>query len=241
MRWLFCGLVTLLVLSSPADVRASSSDQSSCNRPSPDTLVVSGEIGASLAECVDRLFSDAITQLVLDSRGGSAAFALDIAEKLEGRRLTMIVRGECNSSCANYFLPLASTLVVEPGAVILIHGGVDPALVAQAESRNGSTDVEALRKTAERQADFVSRNDVPPGWLLYRDAGSTAVEGLDGAWGDFNAATKAWLVEERMARSCLRNTIVEYRVDDRGRWLSEARMRALRRQGVARSNTVECN
>lgn len=127
--------------------------------------------------------------------------------------------------------------------MIVVHGGVDPSLISRTQaSANGMVDGQVdLDEIAGRQAAFVVRNQVNPGWLLYREAGSTAVERLDGGWADFAGDTKAWLVEEVMEKSCLPNTIVEYLTDRRGEWLSEGRRRALRRQHIARSNTVVCN
>lgn len=214
-----------------------------CAQPTPETFVIDGVIDAALTACVERTFAPTTTQLILTSRGGKAGEAMKIAERFEGRRLTMTVKGECNSSCANYFLPLAGRLIIEPGAVIVVHGGVDPSLISRTQaSANGmvgdGVDLDAL---ASQQRAFMTRNQINPGWLLYREAGSTAVERLDGAWADFDARTRAWLVEETMAKSCLPDTEVEYRTDRRGEWLSESRRRALRRQHIARSNTVVCN
>ncbi|WP_395945878.1 hypothetical protein [Brevundimonas sp.] len=213
-----------------------------CRQAAPDTFVIDGPIDAALTGCVERAFAPTTTQLVLTSRGGKAGEAMRIAERFEGKRLTMTVKGECNSSCANYFLPLAGRLIVEPGAVIVVHGGIDPSLISRTQAAaNGMDDGADLEAVAALQRAFMERNRINPGWLLYREAGSTAVERLDGAWADFDARTRAWLVEETMARSCLPDTVVEYRTDRRGDWLSESRRRALRRQNIARSNTVVCN
>jgi len=214
-----------------------------CRQAAPDTFVIDGPIDAALTDCVQRIFAPTTTQLILTSRGGQAGEAMRIAERFEGRRLAMTVKGECNSSCANYFLPLAGRLIVEPGAVIVIHGGIDPGLISRQRVPDGGmaeADVD-LTPIAEQQRAFVARNGINPGWLLYREAGSLSVERLDGAWADFDARTSAWLVEEAMARSCLPDTVVEYRADRSGEWLSDSRRRVLRRQNVARSNTVVCN
>ncbi|MFN6981701.1 MAG: hypothetical protein ACK4NU_07210 [Brevundimonas sp.] len=239
---LACAAGLVLALVGVGDAKADSRDEL-CRQATPETFVLSGPIDAAMTACVESRFAPTTTELVLTSRGGSADQAMRIAVRFEGRRLTMTVKEECNSSCANYFLPLAGRLIVEPGAVIVIHGGIDPSLISRTQaSANGLVDGAAdLEAIAERQNAFMTRNRINPGWLLYRDAGSTAVERLDGAWADFDARTKAWLVEETMARSCLPDTVVEYRPDGRGEWLSDSRRRALRRQNIARSNTVVCN
>ncbi len=214
-----------------------------CHQATSETFVLSGPIDAAMTACVESRFAPATTELVLTSRGGSADQAMRIAARFEGRRLTMTVKDECNSSCANYFLPLAGRLIVEPGAVIVIHGGIDPGLISRQLVPDGGMAAAGvdLRPIADRQRDFIARNGINPGWLMYREAGSLSVERLDGELADADARTKAWLVEETMAKSCLPNTMVEYRTDRRGEWLSDSRRRALRRQNVARSNTVVCN
>ena len=239
---LVCAALVLTLLGVGSANAAQNEDL--CRQATPESFVLSGPIDAAMTECVQSRFAPTTNELMLTSRGGSADQAMRIAERFEGRRLTMRVRGECNSSCANYFLPLAGRLIVEPGAVIVVHGGIDPSLISRTQaSANGMVDgqVDNLEEIAGRQAAFMARNQVNPGWLLYRESGSTAVERLDGAWADFDADTKAWLVEETMAKSCLPNTVVEYMTDRRGEWLSEGRRRALRRQHIARSNTVVCN
>lgn len=239
---LACATGLVLALMSVGGARAGSRDDL-CRQVTPETFVLSGPIDPAMTACVESRFAPTTTELVLTSRGGSADQAMQIAERFERRRLTMTVKEECNSSCANYFLPLAGRLIVEPGAVIVIHGGIDPSLISRTQAAaNGMVEGGAdLKAIAERQNAFMTRNRINPGWLLYREAGSTAVERLDGAWADFDAHTKAWLVEETMAKSCLLNTVVEYRTDRRGEWLNEGRRRALRRQNIARSNTVVCN
>lgn len=238
--WALCAMVLGFF---GAESATASERAGTCSQPTPETFVLAGVIDAEMAACVERVMAPTTTQLVLTSRGGKADEAMGIAERFEGRRLTMTVKGECNSSCANYFLPLAGRLIVEPDAVIVLHGGIDPSLISRTQAAaNGMVDSGVdLEATAQRQLAFMDRNQINPGWLLYREAGSTAVERLDGAWADFDARTKAFLVEETMAKSCLPDTAVEYRTDRRGEWLSESRRRAIRRQNIARSNTVVCN
>ncbi|MCK6103435.1 hypothetical protein [Brevundimonas sp. EYE_349] len=242
-EWLACTGLLALIIFAAVGPAAANERSGPCRQLTPSTFVISGLIDADLATCVERALVPTTTELVLTSRGGSAGEAMRIAERFERRGLTMRVVGECNSSCANYLLPLARRLIVEPGAVIVIHGGIDPSLISRTQAAaNGMADSGVdLEAIAAQQRAFMNRNGINPGWLLYREAGSTAVERLDGAWADFDANTKAWLVEETMARSCLPNTIVEYQIDRRGEWLGESRRRALRRQNVARSNTVVCN
>lgn len=210
-----------------------------CRAESPTVLSLTGRIDTELAACVAERLTPAITELVLNSEGGSADAAMDIAERLEGRRLTMRVRQECNSSCANFLLPLAGRLIVEPGALIVQHGSIDPLQVSRAGTPE---EAERLARTAQRQRAFAERNLVHPGWLLYRTAHRTAVDALDGAWGGHTAETRAYIVEEQMARSCLGGIEIEPFQDalDRGP-LRPDRAERLHRRGYARSATVVCN
>lgn len=240
MRWACLLLAMALTIALPSTARA---DDGSCRQDSPTVFAIQGEIDDAMAACVKARFQPTTTELLLNSSGGSAEAAIAIAHHFEGRRLSMRVRKACNSSCANYFLPLAGRLVVEPGALIVIHGGMDPMLIEKTRSQ-GEPDVvvAALSQLADQQLDFARRNAIHPGWLMYRNAGGTAVEPLDGAWGESSAATRAYIVEEKMARSCLAGVEIVPFQDalDRGP-LSPRRAQRLHRQGIARSASVICN
>ncbi|RZJ28819.1 MAG: hypothetical protein EON85_08190 [Brevundimonas sp.] len=211
-----------------------------CRQQSPEVFVLTGEIDQALADCVAERLQPTTREVILNSRGGSVGPALDIAERFEGRRLTMRVRNECNSSCANFFLPLAGRLVVERGAIIGLHGSLDPMLIAHTRQRGQPVD--ALTRTAERQMAFARRNDIHPGWLMYRLADETSVQGLDGEWGGQIAEARMFIVEERMARSCLPNVEIEpYQADLDAGPLRPDRAERLHRRGIARSATVVCN
>ncbi|MBX9614221.1 MAG: hypothetical protein K2X25_01380 [Caulobacteraceae bacterium] len=216
---------------------------SSCRQLTPDVFFLRGEIDQSLADCVAGRLQPTTREVVLDSRGGSVGPALDIAERFEGRRLTMRVRNECNSSCANYFLPLAGRLIVEPGAIVGLHGSLDPMLIANTRRRGQSEEtIGRLIQTANRQMIFARRNNIHPGWLLYRRADATATEALDGEWGGLTRERRMVIVEERMARSCLPNVeIVPYQADLDVGPLRPGRAERLHRRGIARSATVVCN
>lgn len=196
-----------------------------CEQRTPEVFALTGKIDPRLADCVRRNFAETTRELVLDSEGGSVEAALDIAEMIEGRRLVMRVEGKCNSSCANYFLPLAGRIVVEAKGMVLLHGGIDPWTIDRWQARKAEFIMEALRNgvtvaeaetafakflaNAEvlvaRQADFAERNRVSPGWLLHRTPGSDDVHGL----AHHPTRGFAVLVEERMMRSCLSNVQIE--------------------------------
>lgn len=237
--WLLL-LVAIWSLTIPPTAHA---DEEKCRQVSPTVFAIQGEIDDAMAACVEARFRPSTTELVLNSSGGSVEAAIAIARHFEGSRLTMRVRKECISSCANYFLPLAGQLVVEPDALIVIHGGMDPMIIEETRSQ-GEPDlvITALSQLADLQLDFARRNGVHPGWLIYRNAGDTATEALDGAWGATSPSTRAYIVEEKMARSCLTGVQIAPYQDalDRGP-LSPQRAPRLHEQGIARSASIACN
>lgn len=198
-----------------------------CEQRTPEVFVLQGETNVALAACVASAFRPTTRELLLDSPGGNVDRALDIAAHFEGRGLTMRVVDECNSSCANYFLPLAGRIIVEPEAIVMLHGSLDPALrghlVDQREAfirdqiSAGVTRQEAqvrhegllttLDEISARQAGFAARNGVPSGWLLYRRPGSDEIEGVSGA--PDGPVRQALIVEEAFMRSCLRRAQIE--------------------------------
>lgn len=225
-----------------------------CRQETAETFVLTGKIDAGMAACVAERFEPGMREIILNSMGGDVASALDIASHFEGRRLTMRVREECNSSCANYFLPLAGRIVVEPGALIILHGSIDPWTASRVQARSraafmrtqlaagvGRPEAQALFETGAeklsalvaRQAAFASRNGIPPGWLMYREQGSDGRD-IPGLSEDLRPRTRYLLVEERMLRACLPGVEIEpYQADLRRHWL-----RSIRRLGLAWSAIV---
>lgn len=209
-------------------------DPTRCDQVSATTFVLEGPVNEAMAECVRSNLATSTTELVVDSGGGDIKQALDIAELLEPLTLTVRVRERCYSSCANYFLPLARRLIIEPGAAIVLHGGADPQFLqgqmlerrerrirdimsdagvdrAEAETRY-EANLEGLRTLIARQRAFAARQNVGIGWFLYREEGDRDV----GRWLTGERGSKphlfGWrylLVEEPMLRSCLRDVEVE--------------------------------
>jgi hypothetical protein len=253
--------LALILLGACASSRAFNADASAatgaCQQRSAEVFAISGEIDRDLAECVRQTFADTTRVLALDTKGGSVEAALDIATVIEGRDLTMRVEGECNSACANYFLPLARRIELAPDAVVLLHGGVDPWTIDRWRSRQdefmaieaqrGQTPeqaqaaferfLSAAEATAARQAAFAQRHSIPPGWLLYRTPGSEVVQGL--AHGP--DAVVAILVEEPMMRSCLTGVeIMPFQGALQRHWTRSHRRIALLWQRIGPSGRAVC-
>lgn len=202
-----------------------------CTQVNAATFLLEGSINEAMTACVRDKLTPTTTDLIVDSGGGQVAAALDIAELLEPLRLTVYVRDRCYSSCANYFLPIADRLIVAPGAVIVLHGGIDPQFRNEGrreqvrEDRKQNTDlgpaeIEAMADAAdakvlrliERQRDFAERHGVGLGWFLYRNEGDDDV----GPWLSGEHGPKpslfGWrllLAEEPMIRSCLPRVEIE--------------------------------
>ncbi|WP_298159655.1 hypothetical protein [Brevundimonas sp.] len=228
-----------------------------CEQRTAEVFAITGEIDAALSRCVRETFAGSTRELVLDSNGGSVEAALDIAGILEGRGLTMRVEGECNSSCANYFLPLARRIEFSPRSIVLLHGSIDPWTLDRFRSRKSEfmalqarigrsvedaeiAFAEAMARTettATRQAEFAQRHNVAPGWLLYRTPGSADVTGLDHE----PTQSRAILVEERMMRSCLPGVeIAPYQQALTKRWLRSYRRLGLLWERIAPSGRTVC-
>lgn len=210
------------------------SEAGRCAQIDAATFVLDGPVDEAMAECVRGALQSTTTVLIVDSGGGDLRHALDIAERLEPLSLTVRVRERCYSSCANYFLPVAERVIVEPGAAIVLHGGADPKFLqeeavgrreprireimrdegvdrAEAEARF-EAGLEVIRTLILRQAAFAERRNVGPGWFLYREPGDRDV----GRWLRGERGSRphpfGWrylLVEEPMIRSCLPDVEIE--------------------------------
>lgn len=225
--------LSLVVAAFGGQDAAAEEDPTRCEQVSATTFVMEGPVNAEMTACVRARLAPTTTELVVNSGGGDIKQALDIAELLEPLTLTVRVRERCYSSCANYFLPLAQRLIVEPGAAIVLHGGADPQFLrgemerrerrireimreagvdrAEAETRYAAI-VDGVRALIERQRAFAERHNVGMGWFLYREEGDRDV----GRWLTGERGPKphlfGWrlmLVEEPMIRSCLPDVEIE--------------------------------
>ena len=259
LRLLLCAVALGLAGCATVAGPAASETGPICRQETPETFRIHGGIDPALADCVSVAWRPTTRILILDSPGGDVATALDMAERFEGQGLEMRVDGECNSSCANYFLPLARRIVIEPGSVVMLHGSVDPMLRARMEEGRG----EFVRRRREegaspeeaevafqeglgridamiaRQADWATRNGVPSGWLLYRNPGSNDVVGIEGdPDGDVR---QGLLVEEAMMRSCLPGVeIAPYAVRFGRGPVNALRALVVRLRGFAWSGEMRC-
>lgn len=211
-----------------------------CALATDGVLLLRGETDDRMLQCLKAIETAPVTTVVIDSPGGPVGSAIPIADIIQRWRAAVIVRGACNSSCANYILPVARRVTLEPGAVVMIHGSVDENALARGVRRD----------LFDLQQAFTARNGVHPGWLLFRDAADRA-SGSNGRYvdGAVDAGAPAGdvdvrfiLVDEAFMRSCLigidiapfNDTVVQRLYRNKG-------LRArLARQGIHPSGTLAC-
>lgn len=56
------------------------------------------------------------------SSGGDVEAGLMMAKAIRARRLSVVIRDYCYSSCVNYFVGAAESVFVERGALLMLHG-----------------------------------------------------------------------------------------------------------------------
>ncbi|MFM9861471.1 hypothetical protein RUR49_23675 [Pseudoxanthobacter sp. M-2] len=77
--------------------------------------------------------------IVVRSTGGPVPVWLGLAEHLVGRVGLLVVDDACMSSCANYMVPLADTVLATPDSLVVWHGG--PVGSVGAIERQGIDDI----------------------------------------------------------------------------------------------------
>jgi ATP-dependent protease ClpP protease subunit len=92
------------------------------SRTSPTSIAFHGEIEKDELSRFMAIYQPTDETLIVDSTGGHMASALDIGKILiNNKNLTVIVRGVCMSSCANYLFLAGQTKVMD-GGLVGFHG-----------------------------------------------------------------------------------------------------------------------
>lgn len=243
--------------------------EAACRQETPSRFVIEGEIAAPLLRCVQANLAPTTREIVLNSPGGDVAEAIEIADLLADRSLTARVTGHCASACASILLPMASRIVVEPGALVMIHPGPDDGMMAQWElkrpvrlaalEREGlsseAAEAQDLEETQRQRAvidavrQFLQRHDLHPGWMVWRlphpqDPMRFGLAGLRHVSPNLvqDISDDGWiLVEEPLMRSCLpRLQIDPYQNDLRRRWLRSPLRLGLISRKITPSGTAVC-
>ncbi|NIA00765.1 ATP-dependent Clp protease proteolytic subunit [Massilia sp. CCM 8734] len=87
------------------------------------TITVIGEITPTLLQSfrAQIVQHPDVTQLYIDSGGGTITSAIDMARILYERDISLVVDGRCLSACANFLFAAARRKSVLPGSIIGIH------------------------------------------------------------------------------------------------------------------------
>ncbi|MEM9738640.1 MAG: hypothetical protein AAF829_02145 [Pseudomonadota bacterium] len=207
-------------------------DPVACLQIDDNTVRLRGEINDAMALCAQQVITADTTRVVVNTPGGDTRAGRAIARHIAKLPRTLVIDGECSSSCGNYFVPAAHRLEATPGSFIAIHGTPDPALVERSRrdlsEQLASAVLSGEITEAERQvtldefrqrgqenldaeAAFADDFGVPKGWRLFRetpDASVTAAfaehfEGGPRPVRQRGAASAILIVEPALLESCL--------------------------------------
>jgi len=99
-----------------------------------DKIYFSGVITDGTYDIFQKIITNKTRYIVVNSGGGSVYDAAKIGQTIQGKNMTIIVRGVCLSSCANFLLPAANKVVLDNGFIgfhgnlascIHLYGGID--------------------------------------------------------------------------------------------------------------------
>jgi hypothetical protein len=77
---------------------------------------------SSVSDLRDKLAHGSFSKLVIDSYGGDAEAGIDMGYLVFKYKLSLLVDGSCNSSCANYILPAARVTSGTDKTILIYHG-----------------------------------------------------------------------------------------------------------------------
>lgn len=138
-----------------------------CKLINETTLSLSGSIEKEDANCLDGLALASVETVIMNSEGGHVIAAMDIGDRLAPLNPHMIIKRDCNSSCANYWLPLARKITFKRKASIMLHGSMDEGVLKE---HKGEIDenYDRTRGYIERQNAYAKVHKIHRGWLFYR-------------------------------------------------------------------------
>jgi hypothetical protein len=138
---------------------------------------------------------------------------------LKGKLDVLIVDGLCASSCANYLMPIAKTLIVEPNSLVLLHGSLNVDQVKRYIEENGERlrreAVDAPREHMDREFERVIKEFEEQAKVQDEFAAATIVceDWLDPnrhyPTNEIPASMRYLMVTKAMAERCLKTTRVE--------------------------------
>lgn len=152
-----------------------------------DRLILHGQISAEFKPCVMDFVSRGGRQIEVDLYGGDVLTAIAISDVIHAAKPTLFVARNCNSSCANYLIPVADRIVFGSRSLVVTHGS--PADVSGFEVEKFLTEtirkhlvdgqplaenkqaqlvqqgLEQAKGVIRRHEDFVRKHGVPSGYF----------------------------------------------------------------------------
>ena len=204
--------------------------RTNCEFQEPARVVYAGD-SDGLGACLDRLGKrkGPIAELRITSGGGDAWVTMQEARELRGRLDLLVVDALCGSSCANYLVPAAKRLRVEPGSYVLLHGSLShrdansqhdairQSVGEQMKAKPGNADMPdaEVAKIAQQAIDQLHSDldaRIPIQQEIARD--TLACDDWLDVWAHFGGQRPPegvyWLmVTPDMAARCLKNTKIE--------------------------------
>lgn len=213
-------------------------------------LSLTGPTDERMLACVEDNISPRLKMITVNTNGGNVETAMKAADVFAPNDVTIVVKSNCNSSCGNYFLPVAKRIVVQENAKIMLHGSIDEGFVQRVATLRGERPVpKETYGIAQQQKDFVEKYDVDLGWLMYRTAAqydskssSDYLRGEAHVWGEENAKIRSYVVEEHFIRGCLPNVQIDPFKNTMAQQVYENKklQSRLAKQGIYPSGTMRC-
>lgn len=104
---------------------------------------------------IDALERQPSARLLVRSGGGAVNAAIEAATVMARQRIRLTIRGQCLSSCANYWLPAAASVDVEEGSAIGFHGDARTTFQNDASvSAYGAEAQRGMARVLDQEAQF---------------------------------------------------------------------------------------
>ena len=233
-------LLTIIVILSGCQTLTPSGN-GTCEQISQEHLFLKGSTDDAMANCVLSKDLSSLSLVTVNSFGGSVESALKIGSALAAHSPHIIVDENCNSSCANYFLPIASKVTVKPKSQVMIHGSLDVGIGKKHK-------MASLWDTIEAQDNYARTHKIHPGWLSYRydysGKGMSTFPYLSGNFDALDAGGRIgmFVVTPEMMRSCLPDVEITFQQPDYINYTlsSETRKRQFIKQDARPTGNWRC-
>jgi len=120
-----------------------------------------GDIDSSSLKSFTELVDHRTDTLILTSRGGDVDAAIGMGREIHGRGISVVVRGYCVSSCANYLFLSGRRRIIEPNSFVGFHGTVTSMDIERLIARIKSSGEAAGKQDEEVEMDIrYARSDI---------------------------------------------------------------------------------